>query len=644
MSVLELQRSEGLELRLVEVHRKTKQKSVVPLPCPRPTHELIAAIQGKSVTGAQQQQRQQTGSQAAQRAPAPGHNASAHPPPSAGGAAGSVHPDRKRARSPGVKAEGAARRDVVDLSRSSNDSRRYRSPRPHQPAYEPLDRPPSPFLIADQKISGWLPDLRPNQPRERASPLKQQQQQQQSQQHRQAQQRDGRDKDRERDRDQGRQRDREQRTGGPSPGRPPRSQDRTDANRSASKSPHIRPSSHDRPRGSQRRSNSRDRQAQSSDAVSSVAASAVQPLSSPLEEGEVRLEPQALSTIREESSSEPPKSTGQLDLPLSTRMLLSPRAALAASGSLTKSCSSLTLSSLSVSSSSMHSRLHVSASMSDLSSVVPAAGGVDILAGDILRMSSSHSPSDSALSLSLGTAVVNEDDIMREIHRGKSELQCDHDEQIDEEEEQRHAKRARIGTSHPTSPDASHRDFESSTHVATETSAPAAASTDMDSSATAATASVAAETSSAEIVVPPASAPAASSADAAAAAASAVAAAAAPAPSAAADGVSAPMDVDVPVAPSAPVDVGTERHSDEKKTCEDAGAEKVHAAARADASPLKQATADAAAAAADVAGVPDVLDAVSLKQSPSESLQHSVGNGHALLPEEHKTAMETTLN
>jgi len=638
MSVLELQRSEGLELRLVEVHRKTKQKSIVPLPCPRPTHELIAAIQGKSAAGLQQQQQQQqqrqAGGQAAPRAPAPGHNVSAHPPPPAGGAAaGSAHPDRKRARSPGVKAEGTARRDVVDLSRSSNDSRRYRSPRAQQPAYEPLDRPPSPFLNADQKMTsaGWLPDLRPNQPRERASPLKQQQQQ--SQQHRQAQ-RDGRDKDRERD--QGRHRDREQRAGGPSPGRPPRSQDRGDANRSASKSPHIRPSSHERPRGSQRRSNSRDRQVQSSDAVSSVAASAVQPLSSPLEEGEVRLEPQALSTIREEGSSEPPKSTGQLDLPLSTRML-------AASGPLTKSCSTLTLSSLSVSSSSlMHSRLHASASMSDLSSVVPAAGGVDILAGDILRMSSSHSPSDSALSLSLGAAVVNEDDIMREINRGKSELQCDHDEQIDEEEEQRHAKRARIGSSHPASPDASHRDFESSTHSATESSATAAAPTDMDSS-TATSVPVAAEASSAETIVPPVPVPATSPADGAsvtAAPAAAAAAAAVPAP-AVSDAVSAPMDVDVPVASSAPVDVATELHFDEKKACEGTGAGEVHAAAvRADASPLKQA-ADAAAAA-DAAVVPD---AASLKQSPSDPLHHAVANGHALLPDEHKTAaMETTLN
>jgi hypothetical protein len=179
-----------------------------------------------------------------------------------------------------------------------------------------------------------------------------------------------------------------------------------------------------------------------------------------LEEGEVREEvvEEKLSTIREEGSGEMMPSPTIVDdaAVQSGQMSLLPSALLSPSGlQLTKSCSTLNLSSLSMNPPppSSSSRLHVSVSMVNLSAIHAANGAAasaanDILSGDILRMSSAaHSPSSDP-SVSAGgvsVSVLNEEAIMHEISLGSTELRDDAEEQSMEEGGERRPKRARIG-------------------------------------------------------------------------------------------------------------------------------------------------------------------------------------------------------
>jgi len=194
-------------------------------------------------------------------------------------------------------------------------------------------------------------------------------------------------------------------------------------------------------------------------ASSSINAHPVHPFSSPLEEGEVREEvvEEKLSTIREEGSGEMMPSPTVVDATAvqSGQMSLLPSALLSPSGlQLTKSCSTLNLSSLSMNPPppSSSSRLHVSVSMVNLSAIhavngAAASAANDILSGDILRMSSAaHSPSsDPSVSAGVSVSVLNEEAIMHEISLGSTELRDDAEEQSMEEGGERRPKRARIG-------------------------------------------------------------------------------------------------------------------------------------------------------------------------------------------------------
>lgn len=452
------QKSPALDLRMLEVHRKVAQgRSMVPLPVARSTHEIF-----KQINAQQKQQAQQNQNRG--NAPAAGAAAAAASAACAPAAAPpSSHPDRKRPRSPPIKVEGeVSKRDVVVIDddhkrRPARSPSRASVPWITDPSYVPLDRPPSPFLdsAATHYRTRWLPDLRPGLPvhahtrdphhREHRSPHKQ---------HR----RDDKDRGNRHDKD---------------------SKRATEQAAAAARSHHADTGSTKSPHGrrSQRRSNSRDRvnvQRAAAEAASAAAASsssaAVAPSSSPLEEGELRAAPLApLTSIAEEGESS--KTDVAMAVDDESRMHLSPRAQLARSStSLTKSCSSLTLSSLSVSASGP-GRLHLSASMSNLQSraVGPTAAASDILSGDILRMSSSHLPADPALAMSMGGGVttVNEEDIMREINRGAKELGAVAAEEDDDREgaaegdaeHGRKSKRARIG-SRPSSPVPASNEFE----------------------------------------------------------------------------------------------------------------------------------------------------------------------------------------
>ena len=468
------QKCPALDLRMFEVHKKAAQgRSTVPLPVAKSTHELFRQMQ------AHQQKQQAQQNQSRGNAPAPGAAGAAAPP-------SSTHPDRKRARSP-ANADGGSKRDVVVIDADHKQPRPARSPQRvavpfvTDPSYVPLERVPSPFIDAQSRAqpANWLPDLRrylhthPHH-REHKSPHKQQHK-----------------KD---DKDRGNRHDRDAHK---------RAADQAASSSRHQQQPHpAEAGSMKSPRGrrSQRRSNSRDRvnvqraasEAAAAAASSSSAPAAALPSGSPLEEGELRVAPSAqLTSIAEESES------NKSDVAMSavddeSRMLLSPRAQLARSSTaLTKSCSSLTLASLSVSAAG---RLHTSASMSNLqssavSTAAASAAATDILSGDILRMSSSHSPADPTLAMSLGMGLggavttVNEEDIMREINRGAKELGAAAAEEEDEEEGHaggeadigRKAKRARIG-SRPSSPAPANNEFEG-THAKSDTTvAPAAVS------------------------------------------------------------------------------------------------------------------------------------------------------------------------
>lgn len=491
MSVLELlqDKDKTLDARVLAVHRKCKEgRSTVPLPCARTTHELIAGIQAKQREQQRQQQQQQQQAQrgaSASAAAAAGPAASNSQASSGAGAARPAAQDRKRARSPAK--QDSSRRDGADSSRSSHSGRHpHRSPRPGHRSYSPLSSPPSPFLDAHERKT-WVPDLRRDHHRhsgggggaDRTEPHK-----------REGQHRGQHEREREQQRSHGQQ-------------APTRTDSAASASaaaasapNSAGKSPRDRPRSKER--RSYRRSNSRDagraRMADVADegasAAVAAAASFVAPSSSPPEEGEVREGEVKLDTIREE---------GELALPAATvggQLLMTPNALLASpstGGVLTKSCSSLTLSALSMNPPHpASSRLHSSVSMVNLSAIngaTAAASAVpDILAGDILRMSTAHSPSSSDAtgglhaSLSGGVpVVVNEDDIMREISRGTNELRDDAEEQSMAEGE-RMPKRARTGapTTHTSPDDAAGRtaagEFEPgslSVHSASHLSQPA---------------------------------------------------------------------------------------------------------------------------------------------------------------------------
>lgn len=470
------QKNPALDLRMYEVHRKAAQgRSTVPLPVAKSTNELIKQMQAQQK---QQQQQQAQQNQPRGNAPAAAAATGAGVAPSS---SSSSHPDRKRARSPPIKVEGGSKRDVVVIdgddhkqARPARSPSRASVPWITDPSYVPLDRPPSPFLEgpALHYRTKWLPDLRPSL---------------HAHQHHREQHRSPHKQHRRDDKDRGNrhEKDPHKRAADQGASSSRNQQQPSQADAGSTKSPHGR--------RSQRRSNSRDRVnvQRASEAVAAAASSssaAAAPSSSPLEEGELHVAPPVqLTSIAEESES------NKSDVAMSavddeSRMLLSPRALLARSStSLTKSCSSLTLSSLSVSASG---RLHMSASMSNLqssavSTAAASAAASDILSGDILRMSSSHSPADPALALSLGGGVttVNEEDIMREINRGAKELGAAGAEEEDEEEGQiegdaengRKSKRARIG-SRPSSPVATNTEFEGS-HVKMETTvAPAVAS------------------------------------------------------------------------------------------------------------------------------------------------------------------------
>lgn len=395
---------------LLAVHRKAKMKSTVRLPEARSTQELLASIQNPHQRP-QQGQRGPGQAQAHSHAAHPQNRSNhTHPPhashlPPAGPQKGAAAPssDRKRPRSPD--------RDPRDRHHRNQDGRKDDRDRTSRPAYSPLPAPPSPFIDAGQQKS-WLPDLRPNRP----PPT--------------TQHRDSRDREREHDRSRRRSRSRSRRSRSP------------------------------------RRSRSRDVRPSETTAAATAPETVLPPESAKPEAspmlgaGEVR--DTAPTTGAPSSSVAREDAHGRPESFTSSQPVLSPhgRRASMTSSTLTKSCSTLDLPSTQTPHAA-HARLSSSASMSCLS-----APGVDILSGDILRMSSScHSPS------AAHAAEPNEEDIMRDITREAKSLNQERREekqqmQPDECDDERAAKRARIDdTSRPPSPGSASRippgEFES---------------------------------------------------------------------------------------------------------------------------------------------------------------------------------------